>query len=113
MSPLRILTTTEADRILREQITRPCRAHLRFPGDELDAVCGLTLGDHRRTEVHEDTTRTRRWRVVGSDDAEGMMLPGSEPLRRCRYESDTTPGCELLEHEDGQHSALAAWEVAR
>lgn len=111
MSPLRIIPAHLAHQLSEAQ---PCRAHLRFPGDELDAVCGLTAGDHQRSEWHDDSTGTRRWRTVGADE-EGMVKPGSDPLWRCRYvDHQSGERCELLAHVDqGEHSVFAAWEVVR
>lgn len=109
VSPIRIIPAHLAHQLSEAQL---CRAHLRFDGDEVDAVCGLTLGDHKRTEWHDDTTATRRWRVLGHD-AEGMVKPGSDPLWRCAYTHEAGR-CELLVHlASPEHSFFAAWEVVK
>ena len=75
----REVSRAEHDRIMTEIERAACPSGIRFPGDEIDAVCHLR-GAH--LGLHEDATGTRRWWVDHHGDDHISAKPGSPALLR-------------------------------
>ncbi len=99
----REVSREEHDRIMAEIAASTCPSAVRCPGDEVDARCvlrgahgALRLHSHVYMQLHEDSTKTRRWWIDSAGDPHIQIKPGSPALVATEAAPDACPSCGYI-----------------